>query len=145
MKSPSIDQQSFNHVCPCCCAAFVAFRGTYYENDQPVGLYMVGLHHCVGEQPLHAAISVGLKLEGRRRVATLDGWCAREELQFCFVDPGSSPWHGGIPADDQLSAVEARSSEHRELFLRVVDVIFEKLSFLEAELCQSMPSAFSNV
>jgi hypothetical protein len=53
----ALDRQVLRQSCPGCGSEFVVVRGSVFESDRPIGLYLIALHgHTAGGRLAHLAL-----------------------------------------------------------------------------------------
>jgi hypothetical protein len=116
-----LDWQAVEQSCPACGVSFPVIRGSVYDNDAPVGLYLIALHGHAGDQPLaHLAIAL-LRPEGAPVAVSLQISVDEQQYRFSLVEWSTSPWRDEAYLGVQLSPELARQSSMKADFFHVAD------------------------
>ncbi len=120
----TIDKQVVSKHCPDCDVDFVVVRGSVYEHDEPLGLYLIGLHGDCPSHPLgHLAIAVRNPADSTAmpQAAAMRVESTQDQWQFKFTDWTSSPWKDEHYLGKMLPAAAVRTSPLRETFLEIAE------------------------
>lgn len=93
MTDITLDRQVLRQTCPGCGSEFVVVRGSVFDSDQPIGLYIVALHgHTSGGRLAHLALAFVNGHSASPTAATLFIETTADHFNFTVVDWSESPW-----------------------------------------------------
>ena len=121
MSPTRLDQQDVRDRCSHCGREFVVSRGSVYEGDTGLALYIAGLHACGGPPIAHVAIAIrpGYRNNLRPEAILLQMWATEDSVEMLVVDAAESPWSGEKYLGDLLNRDEALASPLLETAFRV--------------------------
>ena len=93
MTDIALDRQVLRQSCPGCGSEFVVVRGSVFESDRPIGLYLIALHgHTAGGRLAHLALAFIDESGARPAAAALCVETTADHFQYTVVDWAESPW-----------------------------------------------------
>jgi hypothetical protein len=91
----TLDRQVLRQNCTDCGREFVVVRGSVFDSDRPIGLYLIALHgHTRDGRLAHLALAFVNEVSGAPQAAALCAEAASDDLSFTVVDWSESPWKG---------------------------------------------------
>lgn len=124
----SLDRQTVENRCEECETSFRVVRGSVYDDGQPFGLYLCGLHGHSPEGILaHLAISVLVPGLASPQASAILVTSTMEEFRFCFLDWAKSPWAEQYYLGQQLDREDALRSTGRSTFLHIAEHVVHDL------------------
>ncbi len=88
----SLDRQHATEICGHCQGSIAVSRGSVYEDGQPCGLYLVGMHHCGGDRVALLALALRQPGGGPPQAVHLRVEATAEAFEMMFLEPRESPW-----------------------------------------------------
>ena len=116
-----LDQQVVRDCCAHCGREFSVVRGSAYEDNEGVALYLVGLHSCEASPIAHVAIAIrpGYRNNAGPEAILLQMWTTEDSTDMRVTDVAESPWCGEAYLGRLLNRDEALASPLLETVYRI--------------------------
>lgn len=133
----SLDQQTIEMTCPECEEDFLVIRGSVFDAEAPVGLYLLALHGHTPSGPV-AHLAIGLldpENEDTDPVAVaMDVVPADGDFGFAVVDWRDSTWQTESYLGEQLDRDEVLEHPRKPDFFEVAGYVARTLPDVGAYL-----------
>jgi len=132
----SIDRQLTTRKCDSCNAEYTVIRGSAYDNEQPFGLYLIGLHGHAHEDGrlAHFAIAVLDETDGTPNPSAVAIRMFSTDDEYCmtFEDWSESPWKNETYLGKMMDRVEALQCPFKGRFFEIANEVTEANPEVEA-------------
>src|SRR5688500_5896034 len=107
--------------CSHCGREFSVIRGSAYEDDEGIALYLAGLHSCDGPPVAHLAIAIRPRYRDNAgpEAILLQMWTTEDSTDMRVTDAVESPWRGEAYLGRLLNRDEALASPLLETVYRI--------------------------
>lgn len=126
----SLDCQPITQTCPECDTEFLVLRGSVFDADEPIGLYLVALHgHSPGGPIAHLAIGLRDSEDGTSdpTAVAMDVVPASGDFGFSVVDWRDSPWQTESYLGDRIDRDQALEHRRHRDFLTAAGYVAKSL------------------
>jgi hypothetical protein len=116
-----LDQQAVRDRCSHCGREFSVIRGSAYEDNGGIALYLAGLHSCDGPPIAHLAVAIrpGYRDNAGPEAILLQVWTTDDSIDMRVTDAVESPWRGEAYLGRLLNRDEALASPLLETVYRI--------------------------
>jgi hypothetical protein len=116
-----LDQQVVRDRCSHCAREFAVIRGSAYEDDEGIAIYLAGLHSCDGPPIAHLAVAIrpAYRDNASPEAILLQMWTAEDSVSMRVTDAAESPWRGEAYLGRLLNRDEALASPLLETVYRI--------------------------
>ena len=130
-----LDFQVISSECPKCSVIHPVVRGSVYDGDTPVGIYLISLHgHYEGGRFAQLAIAIVNTLESKPHpiAVALNILEMEEQMGFQITDWSESIFSSEAYLGEMLDRSSALTSSHIELFYHIAEHIVGDLPDVKA-------------
>jgi len=130
-----LDYQIISSECPKCSSVHPVVRGSVYDGDTPIGIYLVSLHgHYEGGQFAQLAIAIINPVESKPCpiAVALNVLEMEEQIGFQVTDWSESIFSSEAYLGEMLDRSSALSSAHTDLFFHIAEHIVGDLPDVKA-------------
>lgn len=119
----TLDQQVVSQDCADCGVAYAVVRGSVYDDGEPVGLYLIGLHgHDANGKCARLAIAVLDRSTYREPcAAAMVIRPTADEYTFALEDWSMSPWKKEHYLGEMLDRKVVLQHGNRDLFFHIAE------------------------
>jgi hypothetical protein len=127
----SLNRQVVSQDCPTCAVSFTVVRGSVFDEGEPIGLYLIGLH---GHDPSGKLARLAIAVMDRSTTpphpcaAAMVVRATAEQFTFSLEDWSESPWKGEEYLGEMLDRSAVLESPHKDLFFHIADHVASDLS-----------------
>ncbi len=123
MPELTFDHEKATDYCEHCGKEYAVSRGSVYEDNFPIAIYVAGMHGCEGEAIVVLAIALAQPDKQTPVAITLQIMPTETEFEMRIISPDYSPWREYAYLGHTLSRADALASPQKELFFRIADLI----------------------
>lgn len=125
MTDIHLDKQLVIQTCPHCQQDFSVYRGSVYNEDKPIALYLAALHKCFQGKNVHLAIGFpGGYLSHPEPIAiAMSITTSENNFDVRIVNPDESPWRSEHYLGRMMGQEEARASTLKDTVFHITDHI----------------------
>ncbi|MGH7630916.1 MAG: hypothetical protein ACREOF_16335 [Gemmatimonadales bacterium] len=91
MGEVTLDRQHATEICEHCQGRIAVSRGSVYEDGQPCGLDLAGMHHCGADRVAILALALLPPGGGSPQAVHLRVRATEEAFEMVFLEPRESP------------------------------------------------------
>ena len=124
-----LDQQVVTQTCPGCGSDMTVVRGSVYDGQHAVGLYLIALHAEAGEDAI-AHLAIALREHGRKPGAlavAMRVTSTPDDVGFALINWDQSPWIHETYLGQMLDRPDALESDRKATFFHVAEHVVNDL------------------
>jgi hypothetical protein len=125
MNKLTIDTQETNAKCSHCGRMYNISRGSVYEENKPMALYIAGMHGCQGDRIIALVIAHRRDISEEANTITLRIIPTINKIEMTIIDPKSSPWYGESYLGIMLTREQATNCPIIDEYYTIADCIIE--------------------
>lgn len=131
----SLDRQVASQDCADCGVTYTVVRGSVYDEKEPIGLYLIGLHgHDAGGKCARLAIAVLDRSLGspQAHAAAMVVRETVEQYTLSLEDWSTSPWKNEQYLGEMLNRKAVLGSDYKGLFFHIAEHLVGDLVEVQA-------------
>jgi hypothetical protein len=131
----TLDFQVISSECPKCSGIHPVVRGSVYDGDTPIGIYLISLHgHYEAGRFAHLAIAVTTTVEAKPHpiAVALNILEMKEQVGFQITDWSESIFSSETYLGEMLDRCTALTSSHIDLFFHIAEHVVGDLPDVKA-------------
>ena len=136
----TLDHQITREFCNHCQQALTVSRGSVFEDNNPIGIYLGAMHACGSGRLIHLAIAVrkGYKSAPETSAIALKVRPTSAEIQMSVVNADESSWKTEKYLGKLMDREEALASPLIESFFHIADHIVAEIPEVRSYLADEV-------
>jgi hypothetical protein len=136
----TLDHQIAREFCNHCQQALTVSRGSVFEDNNPIGIFLAAMHACDSDRLVHLAIAVrkGYKSAPETTAIALKVRPTSAEIQMSVVNAEESSWKTEEYLGRLMNREEALASPLIESFFHIADHIVAEIPEVRSYLADGV-------